>query len=611
MTEMEIETTDDDILKKLALDGSMDYSSWPTLLQVVVSRIEKIAHTEFPIPRIPQPQPPVRPPSPRFLAPLPSSDPIEPPSSSDTTPSSQETNKENAKPSPSRPAAPPAAAPSSSATTLPSSSAPTALASSQPEPLLPSTLPAPIAALLTEILHLLTNDFARYPPHTIQRLAELVLRPRQHYRSLVAYLHALDRVVHVTSGANIYPLPPAIPDLSAMSLLANGGAGGLSINSAAANNPGSDEALGGALLTPIPWLARRANGTGSEDGSDGGSSSPMSGSGGSGLGISEGGGGPSQPLQMHIQQQTPQPQPQLQAQSSPQQHQLQQQQQQRQQQQQPTPNSRKLEPQVRTESTETIEGPNGMGSIETVSISINGISSAGSVLAQRGVTQGELLRQEQRAGVVPLSQLARQQQQQQQAQQQAQQQQAQAQQSTTVADQDASMTEELDHDTEDEEVPHARGPEEIGAADTGPQSAEGRTYLPGASGTVDMRGIDVEAAVGRRLQSPPATTASEPKSVTSPEELVPRSPKREAADELVEAAGREKRLKEDGDGEGEGSVAVDAEGDVVIRDKPASVLVSEVAGGGEGGGEGGDEDAMHVDGGEGGGGPGDSAAAEK
>ncbi len=56
--------------------------------------------------------------------------------------------------------------------------------------------------------------------------------------------------------------------------------------------------------------------------------------------------------------------------------------------------------QMETESTETIDGPNGMGRIETVSVSItNGVPTLSTV--NRGITQGELLRQEQRAGVVP------------------------------------------------------------------------------------------------------------------------------------------------------------------------------------------------------------------
>ncbi|KAK3382486.1 hypothetical protein B0T24DRAFT_587236 [Lasiosphaeria ovina] len=587
MADMEMDT-DDDILKRVAQDGSMDYSLWPNLLPAVVSRIDKIAHHEFPIPHIPPPQLPLRPPSPRFLAPLPSSDALEPPDSSDTALSSQETNKENANPSPSPPLSRVVAA-----TSAPSDS-PKAAPSDPSEDSLPShqlqstgTLPAAIAAQLEEVMSTLTLNFSQFPPHTIQRLAELVLRPRQHYRGLVAYLHALDRVVHVTSGANIYPLPPAIPDMGAMSLLANGvgGTGGrLSINTSAANNIGSDEALGGALLTPIPWLARHANGGGSDDSSDAGSLSPSSAVGGSGL--------------IPAQQQQPPQQPQPQQSSSPVQ-------------QQPRPvgqgstGGRPLEGQVRTESTETIEGPNGMGSIETVSVSVNGIPSmgAGAALVQRGVTQGELLRQEQRAGVVPLSQLARQQQQQQQQLELA----AAALNggslelsptmddtgaSSEVADEDAAMNESSEGEDEDE-IPHARGPEEIGAADTGPQTATTSNLAVGPSGTVDISGIDVEAAVGRRLQSPPKqqkTEGASPDAAT-----VPESPKREA-DVDLEPGPSKKRVKEDQPGSGveddaeatavaAGEAAetaadqlkIDAEGDFVIVDREPQSLEAAAA----------------------------------
>ncbi|KAK3329074.1 hypothetical protein B0H66DRAFT_12749 [Apodospora peruviana] len=540
MAEMEIET-DDDILIRVVQDGSMDYSSWPRLLPALLSRIDKTARNEFPIPRIPPPRPPVRPPSPRFLAPLPSSDVIEPPDSSDTTPSSQDTNKENANPTPSSETRSSVLNSVPSSTISHPSSAPNLVTQpEQPlEPLPPGALPAPIAALLDEITSTLTDGFSMYPPHTIQRLSELVLRPRQHYRGLVAYLHALDRVVHVTSGANIYPLPPAIPDMSAMSLLANGvgssAAGGLTINPAIANNIGSDEALGGALLTPIPWLSSgRRNRGGSEDGSDVGSSSPLS----------EGSGS--------SQQQVPMPQQQSQSQR-----------------QVGGANGRKMEAQLRTESTETIEGPNGMGSIETVSISLNGIPStgAGAVLANRGVTQGELLRQEQRAGVVPLSQLARQQQQQQ------------AQGNAPPAgsaedDEDAPMGEA----DPDDEIPHARGPDEIGPADIGSQGQTTSSYTIGAAGgAVDnIQAIDVEAAVGRR-QSPPELPQAQRQTTSSrsPEvgDVIPRSPKREATDEL-DSNPSNKRVKEDEDNdvadaaaaEKEEEVKRDAEGDVMIGD---------------------------------------------
>ncbi|KAL2165565.1 hypothetical protein VTH06DRAFT_867 [Thermothelomyces fergusii] len=349
--------------------------------------------------------------------------------------------------------------------------------------------------MLDEILTVLRNDFSQYPPHTIQRLAELVLRPRQHYRHLVPYLHALDRVVHVTSGANAYPLPPALPDLSAMSLLANGagggggGAGSFSNDTTAASTLGSDEALGGALLTPIPWLAGAANGSESDEDSNPGGSSPLAESG-----------------------------------NQAQQRQLQQQQQQQQQQLQQQRQNGHLDGRVRTESTETIEGPNGIGSIETVSVSVNGIPSAGAGIAlvtQRSVTQGELLRQEQRAGLVPLSQLNRQ-------QRQAS---AQAQQA-----EDAPMTDAAGPGEDDEdEVPHARGPQEIGPADTGPQSPATASYIAGAAGSpVDVQGIDVAAAVGRTTQSPPSQHEPGSRAGGSPEggEIVPRSPKREAGGPL-------------------------------------------------------------------------------
>ena len=347
--------------------------------------------------------------------------------------------------------------------------------------------------MLDEILSVLRTNFTQYPPHTIQRLSELVLFPRQHYRNLVPYLHALDRVVHVTSGANTYPLPPALPEIGAMSLLANGpgsgAAGGLSIDIAAANTPGSDEALGGALLTPIPWLARRANGTGSEDGSDAGSSSPLSASG--------------NPAQFQLQSQ-----------------------QQRQ--------GGQLEGRVRTESTETIEGPNGIGSIETVSVSVNGIPSTGAAAAL--LTQrADLVRQQQ---------------------QQAQ--------DSLAAEEDAIMGENVQGEDEDE-IPHARGPEEIGLADTGPQSALAASYIAGGGTPMDVEAIDVEAAVGRRVQSPPAQQKRE-----AADHLEPESPrKRKKDDELASSSG--------GNGADQEPTAEQQPNNVVLPDATAGTLATDSA----------------------------------
>lgn len=303
------------------------------------------------------------------------------------------------------------------------------------------------------------QTFIQAPPHTLQRLAELVLHPRAHYRALATYLHAVDRVVQVTSGLNTYPLPPAIPDMSSMHI--NGVDGSEDPASLVSwNNPttttyssssaaaavGSDEALGGALLTPIPWLTRR-----SPDSGDAASTSSGGGStaGGSGSGA-----------------------------------------------------------QIHSEGTETIDGPNGMGSIETVSVSINGVPSTGHA---RGVTQGELLRQEQRAGVVPVSQLSRNVGHPQHAMQHHQlssqqepgahgegsdEEDGDADDESRPRDEDRlgpSEAEEEDDD-EEEEVPHARGPDEIGVNDTGPQTA---TTSSMGEGGLEMQGIDLAAAVGR------------------------------------------------------------------------------------------------------------------
>jgi hypothetical protein len=179
-----------------------------------------------------------------------------------------------------------------------------------------------------------------------------------------------------------------------------------------------------------------------------------------------------------------------------------------------------LEGEVKTESTEMIDGPNGMGGIETVSVSVNGISSTvreapsslsptpdgngGTGLrAEGGVTQGELLRQEQRAGVVPAAQLA-------------------------------GHRGDVDGMGEEDETPHARGPEEIGMEDMGPQAAVSGSERGGPN--ISLQGIDVEAAVGRKIDS------TEEDITKDQVDVEPSTPKREADEEL---GGEEKRVKED------------------------------------------------------------------
>ncbi|CAM1504497.1 Fc.00g020880.m01.CDS01 [Cosmosporella sp. VM-42] len=351
------------LIFRVARGAPVEKTEWPSLRDELVERIDKNARDEFPIPKLPPSPPPQMIGSETRVSPLPSSP---------TEGSSQETNKENA----------------------PTSELPAT------QPIEHGALPKQIADMLAEIIeHLQT--FNETPPHTIQRLAELALQPRAHYRALASYLHAVDRVVQVTSGTNTYPLPLAVPDMSAMHL--NGEeknpAEAVAWTNPATAAPGTDEALGGALLTPIPWLTRR-----SPEGGNGGDTTPGA--------------------------------------------------------------------QIHSESTETIDGPNGMGSIETVSVSVNGIPSTGHA---RGITQGELLRQEQRAGVVPVSQLSRQ--------------------DHPSEEERARMEEDDEIQGEDDETPHARGPEEIGVGDTGLQSV---TTSHVGEGGLEMQDIDVEAAVGRK-----------------------------------------------------------------------------------------------------------------
>ncbi|EHK40272.1 hypothetical protein TRIATDRAFT_252669 [Trichoderma atroviride IMI 206040] len=335
-------------------------------------------------------------------------------------------------------------------------------------------LPKQLADMVGEIKSHI-GSFKSYPPHTIQRIAELILYPRAHYKALASYLHALDRVSAVTSGTNTYPLPPPIPDMSAIQL--NGDEPNDPALAVSWSNPtsvavGSDEALGGALLTPIPWLTRG----------------------------------------------TPPPETAIEA---------------------------PVGAQIHSESTETIEGPNGVGSIETVSVSINGVPSMGH---SRGVTQGELLRQEQRAGIVPVTQLTK---------------------SNDMGEGEQSEASEDQPmgDDDDEEAPHARGPDEIGVGDTGPQSET--TSLMGEDG-VEMEGIDLEAAVGRKHadeKSESSATGEEKSTTDEPAASSERakspgaesvSSKREAEDDLEEDVVA-KKVKEDPSSDGDTQMTLSAE----------------------------------------------------
>ncbi|CAD0115461.1 unnamed protein product [Aureobasidium uvarum] len=247
----------------------------------------------------------------------------------------------------------------------------------------------------------LENNFPKQPPYTIQRLAELVLHPKRYYRYLPPFLQALDRIVSVTSTVNEFPLAHAsIDTATTTNFLANGEP---AEHHSEREGLGSDESLGGALLTPIPWLKRE---NGHHD--------------------------------------------------------------------------------FRSESQQTIEGPNGVGVIETVSVS-NGASLSPQeedtrsheqhLRAEGGVTQGELLRQEQEAGIVPVGQ-------------EVPRRTLMASGSANAVGRGGENTQAAEEEAGEkpEEHAHARGPEEIGAEDMGPQ--------PDAS-IGATRPLNMEAAAGR------------------------------------------------------------------------------------------------------------------
>ena len=115
-------------------------------------------------------------------------------------------------------------------------------------------LPPPLQFIYDSIRSTLRSYFSINPPHTVQRLAELILYPTHQYRTLPAYLRAVDRVVSVSSGANVFPLPQTNGSSDDRDL-PNGSANGTVTTFMVTDyGLGSDESLGGALLTPIPWL---------------------------------------------------------------------------------------------------------------------------------------------------------------------------------------------------------------------------------------------------------------------------------------------------------------------------------------------------------------------
>ncbi|RAL17186.1 uncharacterized protein BO97DRAFT_474269 [Aspergillus homomorphus CBS 101889] len=261
---------DEESLEIAANGGAIDPSKWPNLVEPLLERLQHNVYNVFPMPRVP--------PAAAQQPPLPSAATIlaQNPSPSTTTSDSSANNSAETSIPPNLQTPPRPTATSSTTTPLSSERIPdsqpfssqAASSSSTNSP----TLPGPLDHLLTAISANIRTLFATKPPHTIQRLAELILRPTAHYRTLPAYLRAVDRVVSVTSPADIFPFRTSTgthqPQHHQPNGTINGGGSAGSAGGGGAVEPsfmfsdhglGSDESLGGALLTPIPWLHNTAS----------------------------------------------------------------------------------------------------------------------------------------------------------------------------------------------------------------------------------------------------------------------------------------------------------------------------------------------------------------
>ncbi|KAJ5415891.1 hypothetical protein N7465_004586 [Penicillium sp. CMV-2018d] len=230
-----IKITDEEALQIAANGGPIDLERWSGMAGPLIERLEYIVYNVFPMPQ---------------ARPEPIGQPSFPNHSSQANSIPESSNKENTSPADIQ------TSPQAVRTGSPPSSE--RVPDSQPQPSVASTdgrLPPPLAFLLSAIRSSIKSFFEDKPPHTIQRLAELVLYPTKHYRTLPAYLRAVDRVVSVTSSADIFPFQtPAVTNAQSNGLVLPGNSAGVYMAPEFAQGLGSDESLGGALLTPIPWL---------------------------------------------------------------------------------------------------------------------------------------------------------------------------------------------------------------------------------------------------------------------------------------------------------------------------------------------------------------------
>ncbi|CAE6486558.1 unnamed protein product [Rhizoctonia solani] len=99
------------------------------------------------------------------------------------------------------------------------------------------------------------HDFDLAPPFTVQRLAELIVRSRGHYKNVGKYIRALERTLLVTSTHKDYPLDTYALETQNGAQPVIGAAGSVSSR---ASTPGPLDVARSPLFTPIPFLHRPA-----------------------------------------------------------------------------------------------------------------------------------------------------------------------------------------------------------------------------------------------------------------------------------------------------------------------------------------------------------------
>ncbi|KAG8762755.1 hypothetical protein FRC11_007818 [Ceratobasidium sp. 423] len=99
------------------------------------------------------------------------------------------------------------------------------------------------------------HDFDSAPPFTAQRLAELIVKPRGHYKNAGKYIRALERTLLVTSTHKDYPLDTYALETQNGAQPVIGAAGSVSSR---ASTPGPLDVARSPLFTPIPFLHRPA-----------------------------------------------------------------------------------------------------------------------------------------------------------------------------------------------------------------------------------------------------------------------------------------------------------------------------------------------------------------